>query len=83
MELLSQLMWSSTANLGGWHPKTKAHLDEPLLPAEAPWNVFMSKATGVLMVKSRAYEICKVYGRNEAALVEAKLAQTEKGSGFE
>lgn len=44
----------------------KAHLDEPLLPAEAPWNVFMSKAMGVRMVKSRANEICKVYGRNEA-----------------
>ena len=36
------------------------------------------------LVKSRAYEICKAFGRNESvAQVEVKLAQTEKGSGFE
>ena len=79
VELLSQLMWSSTANLGGWHPKT--------WPSEGPlgWTTSSCRSSlecfyvqGVRMVKSRAYEICKVYGRNEAVACWSKACPNRK-----
>ena len=79
VELLSQLMWSSTANLGGWHPKT--------WPSEGPlgWTTSSCRSSlecfyvqGVRMVKSRAYEICKVYGRNEAVARWSKACPNRK-----
>ena len=53
----------------------------------ATWSLvecFCVQGDGCADWRSRAYEICKAFGRNESvAQVEVKLAQTEKGSGFE